>query len=66
METTTMEIVEFPLRQIVTTNCRLSNNGGDETRYRSILQRYRRNGLPNTRDRTLANGVPYPVRRTPT
>jgi hypothetical protein len=31
METTTMEIVEFPQRQIVTTNCRLSNNGRDET-----------------------------------
>jgi hypothetical protein len=30
-ETTTMEIVEFPQRQIVTMNCQLSNNGRDET-----------------------------------
>jgi hypothetical protein len=41
METITMEIVEFSQRQIVT----------DETR------RFRSNGLPNTGDRTLANGV---------
>jgi nuclear transport factor 2 (NTF2) superfamily protein len=31
METTTMEIAEFPQQQIVTTDCRLSNNGWDET-----------------------------------
>jgi hypothetical protein len=61
-----METVEFPQRQIVTTNRRLSNNGGEETRYPSMLQRYRRNGLPNTRDRTLANGASYPDQRTPT
>jgi hypothetical protein len=28
-----MEIVEFPQRQIVTTDCRLSNNEGYGTRY---------------------------------
>jgi hypothetical protein len=31
METTTMEIVEFPQRQIVTTKCRLSNT--EETKH---------------------------------
>jgi hypothetical protein len=31
METPTIEIVEFPQRQIVTTDCWLRNNGRDET-----------------------------------
>jgi hypothetical protein len=31
--TATIEIVELPQRQIVTTDCRLSNNEGNETGY---------------------------------
>jgi hypothetical protein len=32
-----MEIVEFPQRQIVTTDCQLSNNEGNETRYSTSM-----------------------------
>jgi hypothetical protein len=60
--TAAMEIVEFPQRQIVTTDCLLSNNEGNGTRYSiSVITR---GSLRNSEvfDETLHNEVEYSPR----
>jgi hypothetical protein len=58
METTIMEIVEFPQRQIVTTNCRLSNNGRDETFPKQRIVEHVRSNL-GERCPLLSQRAPY-------
>jgi hypothetical protein len=53
METTTMEIVEFPQRQIVTADCRLSNNGWDEAFPKQQIAEHMR---PNLGELCLVSG----------
>jgi hypothetical protein len=53
-----MEIVEFPQRQIVTTNYRLSNNGRDETFPKQRIAEYVRSNL-GERCPLLSPRAPY-------